>query len=83
LVSAELVALIVTVAGLGTPAGAVYKPDEVTVPMVELPPAMLFTDQVITVLVELTTVAVNCMDDPAGKEATEGDSVIVGNATLL
>ena len=59
LVSAELVALMVTVAGLGTAAGAVYRPVDVIVPTVELPPRMLFTDHVNVVLFLLTMVAVN------------------------
>ena len=63
--SAELVAVTVTVAGLGTEAGAAYNPEELTVPSVELPPAISLTDQVIVVLVELTTVAVNCTMAPA------------------
>ena len=43
-------ALIVTVAGLGTEAGAVYNPVVLTVPKVEFPPRILLTDQVIVVL---------------------------------
>ena len=58
-------AFTVTVAGLGTEAGAVYNPEELTVPNVELPPRILLTDQVIVVLVGLTTVAVNCSGAPA------------------
>ena len=58
-------ALTVTVGGLGTEAGAVYNPEELTVPNVELPPTMLLTDQVMVVAVGLTTVAVNCSGAPA------------------
>jgi hypothetical protein len=59
LLSAELTALTVTVAGLGTEAGAAYNPVELTVPTVAFPPRMLLTVHEIVVLVELTTVAVN------------------------
>jgi hypothetical protein len=65
LVSAELMALTVMVAGLGTVAGAVYNPEVLMVPTVEFPPSMPFTAQVMVVLVGLTTVAVNCSGDPA------------------
>ena len=65
LLSAELTALTVTVAGLGTEDGATYNPVELTVPTVELPPRILLTYQVIVVLVGLTTVALNCTVPPA------------------
>ena len=45
-VSAVLVAVIETAAGLGTVVGAVYRPDAEIMPTVLLPPATLFTDQV-------------------------------------
>lgn len=44
-VSAWLVAVIVTFAGFGTLEGAVYNPELEMVPTVLLPPAILFTDQ--------------------------------------
>jgi hypothetical protein len=43
--SALLVAPMFTVNGVGTVAGAVYRPIESIVPTVELPPATPFTDQ--------------------------------------
>jgi hypothetical protein len=80
LVSAELVALMVTVEGLGTVAGAVYNPAALIMPKAALPPRMLFTDQVRVVLVGLTTVAVNCNTPPAGSDAVAGETVITGKA---
>jgi hypothetical protein len=59
LVSAELMALTVIVAGVGTMAGAVYNPEVLMVPTVEFPPSTPFTDQMMVVLTGLTTVAVN------------------------
>ena len=44
-VSLVLVAVIVTVAGLGTKLGALQSPFTDIVPVVLLPPTMLFTDQ--------------------------------------
>ncbi|MBK5295265.1 MAG: hypothetical protein JJE04_26760 [Acidobacteriia bacterium] len=58
--SATLVAAIVTEAGEGNPAGAVYNPLVDTIPTVEFPPANPFTDQVTPVFVALLTLAVNC-----------------------
>jgi hypothetical protein len=59
-VSATLVAAIVTVAGEGRVGGAVYNPPEETVPSVELPPAVPFTLQVTPVFVVPLAAAVNC-----------------------
>src|SRR5271157_3531377 len=83
LLSAELMALTVTTAGLGTEAGAVYNPEELTVPTIELPPRMLFTLQVIVVLVGLTTVALNCTTPPAGTDAETGERVMTGKGISL
>jgi hypothetical protein len=83
LVSAELVAVTVTEAGLGTEAGAVYNPEELTVPTVELPPRIPFTDQVSVVLVGLTTVAVNCNVPSVTTVAEAGERVTTGKARLL
>src|SRR5438046_10540550 len=58
--SAMLVALTDTCAGLGTWAGAVYRPDEEIVPTVAVPPATPFTSQVTFLLLVLVTVSVNC-----------------------
>jgi hypothetical protein len=43
--SAAVAPVTVTVKGVGTAAGAVYRPAEVTVPTVEFPPATPLTDQ--------------------------------------
>src|SRR6266404_1358161 len=56
--SAWLVAATVTVVGLGTTLGAVYKPVAEIVPRVLLPPATPFTDQFTAVLEDPLTVAV-------------------------
>lgn len=58
--SAELVAWMVTVLGLGGAAGAVNMPEEEIVPVEELPPRTLLTDQATEVLVVPETEAVNC-----------------------
>lgn len=58
-VSAWLAAMMVTLAGLGIVAGAVYMPELDMVPTVEFPPVTPFTDQVTAVFVEFETVAVN------------------------
>jgi hypothetical protein len=52
-----LVAVIVTVLGVGKVAGAVYIPFTSIVPTVALPPAIEFTDQVTLLLVEPSLVA--------------------------
>jgi hypothetical protein len=48
--SATETAFTVTVAGFGTAAGAVYRPDVEIVPTVEFPPVTLFTCHVTLVL---------------------------------
>jgi hypothetical protein len=58
---AALVACTVTVAGLGIAAGAVYNPEAEIVPTVALPPATPPTLHVTAVLLELVTVAANCL----------------------
>jgi len=58
--SAELVAAIVTVAGVGAADGALYNPALEMVPTVELPPETPFTAQVTAVFVVFVTFAVNC-----------------------
>src|SRR5207248_10125710 len=58
--SAMLVALTDTCAGLGTWAGAVYRPEEEIVPTAAVPPATPFTSQVTFLLLVLVTVAVSC-----------------------
>jgi len=74
---ATLVAVTVTDPPDGTEAGAVYKPDEVIVPVVALPPATPFTDQATPVLLEPETVAMNCCAAPTSKAAELGEIVTV------
>lgn len=55
----------VTETGLdGTDAGALYIPEEVTVPTAEVPPGVPFTSQVTAVLAVPETLALNCSDCP-------------------
>jgi hypothetical protein len=64
--SAEETALMVTVAGEGTVAGAMYMPIAEIVPTVEFPPLTPLTRQVTAVFVEFATVAVKaCEPVPA------------------
>jgi hypothetical protein len=72
--SATLVPAIVTVAGEGKPAGAVYSPVDEIVPVVEFPPAVPFTDHVTLVLDELLTLAVNCCVPDSWTEALAGET---------
>ena len=71
-VSAWLIALTSTDAGLGTEAGAVYIPVLEIVPTVALPPDTLLTCQVTAALVVLLTAAVNCCCFPLTTVAVEG-----------
>jgi hypothetical protein len=71
-VSCALVAVTVTLVGVGKLLGAVYKPVALTVPSVALPPAVPFTDQVTFVFVLPVTVAVNACVAPARKVALAG-----------
>jgi hypothetical protein len=64
LVSAADTAVTVTVAGEGTMAGAVYRPELEIVPTVELPPFTPLTCQVTAVFVVPVTVAVNVCVPP-------------------
>jgi len=57
--SALETAVTVTVAGLGTAAGAVYRPAVVIVPTMAFPLAVPFTFQTTVVLLEFRTVAPN------------------------
>jgi hypothetical protein len=74
-VSAALVAVNVTVFGVGKLVGAVYIPFVSIVPTVALPPATAFTDQVTAVFVEPVTVAANAPLDPARIVAVAGVTV--------
>jgi hypothetical protein len=69
-------AVIVTVAGLGMTAGAVYSPAMEIVPTVEVPPGVPFTSQVTAEL--SLTVAVYCCVLVAITLAEPGETIIVG-----
>lgn len=71
-VSAWETAVTVTVAGLGTVAGAVYKPAVEIVPTVLLPAVTPFTCHVTAVLLVFFRVAVNCCVVPAVTLAVVG-----------
>ena len=72
--SAELVAVTFTVLGEGRLAGAVYLPVESTVPNVEEPPVMEFTDQVTAVFEVPVTEALNVKLEPARMFAVAGET---------
>ena len=69
-----------TVAGLGTVAGAWQSPELEIVPTVLFPPGVPFTCHVTEVLMELDTVAINCCAPLTARLADVGDMVtkIVG-----
>src|SRR5512146_3290894 len=80
-------AVIVTLLGVGTTAGAVYRPLESMVPNVGLPPLTLLTCHVTAVLLEPLTVTVNCCvcfvcSDAAGGEI-ETLTVVVDELLFL
>ena len=75
--SAELVAVTVTVLGEGREAGAVYLPEESMVPRVEVPLATELTDQVTEVLLEPVTVAEKVSVEPARMLAVVGATATV------
>ena len=66
-----------TLAGLGTVAGAVYKPELEIVPKVAFPPATPFTLQLAAVFDEPITVAVNFLVVEMGTAALAGAMLIV------
>src|SRR5438876_896764 len=70
-------AVTVTVAGLGTTEGAVYRPELEIVPTVALPPLTPFTCQVTAVLAVFCTVAVNCWVPPVATVADSGEIVML------
>jgi hypothetical protein len=82
--SATLMAAIVTVAGEGTIAGAVYNPLAEILPLVEVPPATPFTDQV-TLVSEfvLVTAAVNCIVPANRTEPLVGETVTVATGVTV
>ena len=65
---------MVTELGLGGAAGVVNMPEEEIVPVEELPPATLLTDQATAVLVVPETEAVNCWELPALMMAGFGET---------
>src|SRR6266480_2777062 len=73
-------AVTVTVAGFGTTAGAVYRPELDIVPTVALPPVTPLTCQVTAVLLVFCTVAVNCCVPPAPTVAATGEIVTLTTA---
>jgi hypothetical protein len=74
---ALLVAVIVTLGGLGGAAGAVYSPAAEMVPAAALPPAVPFTLQVTAVFTEFVTVAVNCWVAEGATVTRDGATVTV------
>jgi hypothetical protein len=58
----------------GTAGGAVYMPDEVTVPTVEFPPGAPFTIQFTAVLLVPETPALNCWECPTVTLALPGET---------
>lgn len=74
---ALLVAPIVTLAGLGGVAGAVYSPVAEMVPRAALPPGMPFTPQATAGFAVLVTVAVNCWVAEGATFTGLGDTVTV------
>ena|SRR5260221_547147 len=72
--STALTARTVTVFEPGTLPGAVYKPEELIVPVVALPPVTPFTCQVTELFEEPVTVALNDCDAPARTFAVPGET---------
>jgi hypothetical protein len=67
------VALTATVAGLGKLPGAVYNPEELTMPQLEPEHPLPLTDHVTPVWLVPTTVAVNCCVPLSATVALVGD----------
>lgn len=72
MVSAALVAVTFTAAGVGKSAGAVYTPLEEIIPTDALPPGMPFTLQVTFVFVAFLTVAEKVREFPRRTELLVG-----------
>jgi hypothetical protein len=72
--SAALTAVTVTL-GPGIVAGAVYRPPDEIVPLVELPPAAPFTCQLTFEFVVPETIAVNCCVALAARTTLPGETV--------
>jgi hypothetical protein len=71
------VAVTVTLDGDGKDCGAVYRPEEETVPVTEFPPATPLTLQFTALELAPVTVAVNCCVWPSGTDAVAGCTVTV------
>jgi hypothetical protein len=80
---ATLTARRVTLAGLGTAAGAVYKPEAEIVPLMESPPAEPLTLQVTLVFDVPATVALNCFVCATGTPALAGETETVTGAAAV
>lgn len=76
-VSAELVALMVTVLGDGREVGAVYLPEESMVPMAEEPLGVSLTDQVTAALEVPETVAEKEVELPTRTLVVDGETATV------
>jgi hypothetical protein len=75
-------AVTVTVAGLGTVAGALKTPEVEIVPVVAPPPVTPFTCQVTAVLAVFCTVAVKVCDAPVATLAVPGEiEILTGGET--
>ena len=67
----------------GADAGAVYKPDEETIPTVEFPPEKPLTSQLTEVFVVPETEALNCCDCPTCKRSLVGEIETVTGACVM
>ena len=82
--SATDTAFTVTLDGLGRVAGAEYRPADVIVPNVELPPGTSLTNHVTRVSVAFETVAVKvCAPTPATSVTDAGDTVIETGGVMM
>jgi hypothetical protein len=81
LVSAADTAVIVTVAGDGTEAGAVYAPAVLITPIVASPPATPLTRHVTAVLALSVTVAANVCEPPVCTLTVAGETATRTGAT--
>src|SRR6266853_2657354 len=80
-VCAWAIAVMVTILfGVGTAVGAVYKPFVSIFPTVVLPPAMLLTCQLTSVLLRFVIVAVHCTVPFTVTKVAAQEAVIVGVA---
>jgi hypothetical protein len=74
--SARLIAAKVTVESVDRSAGAVYRPEPVTVPRLALPPAIPLTAQLTAEFAVPVTATVNCCAWPATTSAIAGEALI-------